>query len=68
MGSQRRRMKHRLLRKLPRSLNSKLENEAGVTALEYAFIAGLVAIAIVSAVQTLGTNVSGLFNSVLSGF
>jgi pilus assembly protein Flp/PilA len=48
-------------------LNSKSENEAGVTALEYAFIASLVAIAVVAAVQTLGTDVSGLFNSVLSG-
>ena len=61
-------MKHRLLRKLPASLKPKFGNEAGVTALEYAFIAGLVAIAIVAAVQTLGTDVSGLFNSVLSGF
>jgi pilus assembly protein Flp/PilA len=61
-------MKHRLLRKEPRSLKSKFENEAGVTALEYAFIAGLVAITVVAVVQTLGTEVSGLFNSVLSGF
>jgi pilus assembly protein Flp/PilA len=61
-------MKQRLLRKLLRSLKAKFENEAGVTALEYAFIAGLVAIAVVAAVQTLGTEVSGLFNSVLSGF
>ncbi len=43
-------------------------NEAGVTALEYAFIAGLVAMAIVSVVTTLGTSISGLFGSVLSGF
>jgi pilus assembly protein Flp/PilA len=61
-------MKRRLLRRFSASLKPKFENEAGVTALEYAFIAGLVAIAVVAAVQTLGTNVSGLFNSVLSGF
>jgi pilus assembly protein Flp/PilA len=43
-------------------------NESGVTALEYAFIAGLVAMAIVAVVTTLGTSISGLFGSVLSGF
>lgn len=43
-------------------------NELGVTALEYAFIAGLVAMAIVAVVTTLGTSISGLFGSVLSGF
>jgi hypothetical protein len=37
-------------------------DEAGVTAIEYAFIA------VVAAVTTLGTGVSGLFNSVLGGF
>ena len=42
--------------------------ERGVTAMEYAFIAGLVAIAIVGVVTSLGTSVSGLFGSVLSGF
>jgi pilus assembly protein Flp/PilA len=39
-----------------------------VTAIEYAFIAGLVAIVVVGAVTTLGTGVSSLFNSVLGGF
>jgi pilus assembly protein Flp/PilA len=43
-------------------------NESGVTAMEYAFIAGLVAIAIVAVVTTLGTSVSGLFGSVIGGF
>ena len=43
-------------------------DDAGVTAIEYAFIAGLVAIVVVAAVTTLGTGVSGLFNSVLGGF
>jgi pilus assembly protein Flp/PilA len=42
-------------------------NEAGVTAIEYAFIAGLIAIAIVAAASSLGSGVSGLFNSVLTG-
>jgi pilus assembly protein Flp/PilA len=43
-------------------------SESGVTALEYAFIAGLVAMALVAVVTTLGTSISGLFGSVLSGF
>ena len=40
----------------------------GVTAIEYAFIAGLVAIVIVTAVATLGSELSGLFNSLTNGF
>lgn len=44
------------------------KNQTGVTAIEYALIAGLVAIVIVGAVTALGTSVSGLFQSVLSGF
>ena len=61
-------------RRLPRrfrcgAFTSKLGgNEAGVTAIEYAFIAGLVAMAIVAVVTTLGGSVSGLFTSVLGGF
>ncbi len=51
------------------SLFSKLAGaETGVTAIEYACVAGLVAMAIVAAVTTLGTSVSGLFSSVLGGF
>jgi pilus assembly protein Flp/PilA len=40
----------------------------GVTAIEYAFIASLVAVVIVTAAATLGTRLSGLFNSLTSGF
>jgi Flp pilus assembly pilin Flp len=44
-------------------------SRSGITALEYAFIAGLVAIAIVSVVTTLGTTVSGvLYGAILNGF
>jgi pilus assembly protein Flp/PilA len=50
------------------SLRAMAGDDAGVTAIEYAFIAGLVAIVVVAAVTTLGTGVSGLFNSVLGGF
>lgn len=49
-------------------LRTLLRNRSGVTAIEYALIAGLVAIVIVAAVETLGTSVSGLFSSVIGGF
>jgi pilus assembly protein Flp/PilA len=42
-------------------------DQSGVTALEYAFIAGLAAILIVAGVTSIGTEVSGLFNSVTVG-
>lgn len=42
-------------------------NVSGVTALEYALIAGLVAIAVVTVVTSLGTEVGGLFSSALTG-
>lgn len=39
-------------------------DQRGVTALEYALIAGLVAVVIVGAVTTLGTSVSNVFTKV----
>jgi pilus assembly protein Flp/PilA len=58
-----------LCREVLVSIKKLARNESGVTAIEYAFIAGLVAIAIVAIVTTLGTSVSGLlFGPVLSGF
>ncbi len=52
----------------PVSLVNLATDLRGVTAIEYAFIAGLVAIVIVGAVTTLGTSVSSLFGSVVGGF
>lgn len=43
-----------------------VRDERGVTAIEYGLIAGLVAIAIVGALGTLGTNLSGIFTTVSS--
>jgi pilus assembly protein Flp/PilA len=60
--------RRRLRRERLASAARLARNERGITALEYAFIAGLVAIAIVAVVTSLGTSVSGLFGSVLSGF
>jgi len=39
-----------------------LRDEEGVTALEYGLIAGLIAVAIITAVALLGTNLSAMFN------
>jgi pilus assembly protein Flp/PilA len=41
-----------------------LSDESGVTAIEYALIASLIAVAIIGAVTTVGTNISGTFNTV----
>ncbi len=39
-------------------------NSKGATAIEYGLIAGLIAVAIVAAVTTVGTNLNGLFGAV----
>ena len=41
-----------------------LRDERGVTALEYALIAALVAVAIIGAVGLLGTNISSVFSTI----
>jgi pilus assembly protein Flp/PilA len=41
-----------------------LKNESGVTAIEYALIASLIAVFIITAVQTVGTKVSTVFTEV----
>jgi pilus assembly protein Flp/PilA len=41
-----------------------LNDESGVTAIEYALIASLIAVAIITAVTTVGTNVTGVFNEI----
>ncbi len=40
------------------------KNESGATAIEYGLIAALIAVAIISAVTTLGGNTSDTFNAV----
>jgi len=47
-------------------VKSFLANENGATAIEYALIAGGIAVAIVAGVQGLGTKVNSLFESVNS--
>lgn len=41
-----------------------INNEKGVTAIEYGLIASLVAVVIITAVTLVGTNLSAVFNSV----
>ncbi|CAM3820333.1 Flp family type IVb pilin [Polynucleobacter arcticus] len=48
-----------------RNIYSKLAgNEKGVSAIEYGLIAGLVALVIITAVTTLGTNLNGIFSRI----
>ena len=41
-----------------------IAEEAGVTAIEYGLIAALIALVIIGAVATVGTNLSGTFSTV----
>ena len=41
-----------------------IADESGVTAIEYGLIAALVAVIIIGAVATVGTNLSGTFSTV----
>ena len=41
-----------------------LSREEGATAIEYGLIAGLIAVVIIGAVQLVGTNLTGTFNTV----
>lgn len=43
---------------------SILKHESGATAIEYGLIAALIAVAAVSVMGTVGTNLSGTFNSI----
>jgi pilus assembly protein Flp/PilA len=44
-----------------------LRNDSGATAIEYAIIAGMLSIAIVTAVTAVGTSVNTMFTSVQTG-
>jgi pilus assembly protein Flp/PilA len=43
-----------------------MNDESGATAIEYGLIAGLIAVVIISALTTLGTNVKAKFNAIAS--
>jgi pilus assembly protein Flp/PilA len=44
-----------------------LNNQDGVTAIEYALIASMIALVIITSVQTVGTRVSAVFTEVGNG-
>jgi pilus assembly protein Flp/PilA len=48
------------------ALRRLIENEEGVTAIEYGLIAALIAVAAVVVMGTVGTNLSGVFSQVAS--
>lgn len=45
-----------------------LLNDDGVTAIEYALIAGVVVVAIAGVLPSIGSSVSSMFRAVLDGF
>jgi pilus assembly protein Flp/PilA len=46
------------------SMEKFVTDESGVTAIEYALIASLIAVFIITAVQTVGAKVSTVFNEI----
>ena len=46
------------------TISKLLKNEDGATAIEYGLIAALIAVAAIAAFQLVGTNLSGIFNTV----
>jgi len=47
-------------------LTNLLKDESGVTAIEYALIAALIAVAAITAMTLVGTSLTGTFNKVAS--
>ncbi len=45
-----------------------LKQEDGATAIEYALLAGMIALVIIASVGLIGTNLSGIFTNVSAGF
>jgi pilus assembly protein Flp/PilA len=43
-----------------------IDDQSGVTAIEYGLIAALIAVVIIGAVSTVGTNMSGMFTFIAS--
>ena len=48
-------------------LKQWLADESGATAIEYGLIAALIAVVVITAVTTIGTNLKGTFNTVANG-
>jgi pilus assembly protein Flp/PilA len=54
------------VKKLILGVQRFLKDEEGVTAIEYGLIAALIAVVIIGAVTTVGTNLQAIFNRVAS--
>jgi len=58
-----------IMRRLRRCILAVLtQDRSAVTALEYGLIAGLIAVVIITAIKTLGTNLSSTFNTISNHF
>ncbi len=51
-----------LMHKVQEWMNNLIHQEDGVTAIEYGLIAALIAVAIITAVTAIGTDLAGIFN------
>jgi pilus assembly protein Flp/PilA len=49
---------------MKRNIARIMKDESGATAIEYGLVVALVAVAAITTLQTLGTNLSGLFTGV----
>ena len=56
------------MKQISTSFVALLRDDRGVTAIEYALIATMIAIAIVASVTAMGQRVNGMFESVIAGF
>jgi pilus assembly protein Flp/PilA len=54
----------RLFRKLSLSVNLFVQRQGAVTAMEYALIGSLIAVAIITAIKLVGTRLVAVFNSI----
>ena len=50
--------------KIEKIVGSFLKDESGATAIEYGLIAALIAVVVISAVRTIGTNLNTAFTSI----
>jgi pilus assembly protein Flp/PilA len=53
-----------MIKALLNSISRFTRDESGVTAIEYSLIAALIAVAIITAVTLVGTDIAGVFNYV----
>lgn len=52
------------MQRLTQTLKQFIRDENGVTAIEYGLIAALIAVVIIGAVKTIGTNLNSVFTTI----